>query len=77
MMAPDAVFSYPNTFVKFLYGGNDSSSAANQGQIWGSAITTAKASSCVADAPHGIPNVLDGAQQIANDILTYCKLQGK
>jgi hypothetical protein len=73
-MAPDALLSYLNTFVKFLYGGEDFSSAPNQGQIWEGAITTAKTSACVADAPHGVPDVLDGAQQIASDILTYCKL---
>ena len=77
IMAPDAVLSYPNTFVKFLYGGKDSSSAPNQGQIWQSAITTSSASACIADAPHGLADVLDGAQQIASDILTYCKLAGK
>jgi hypothetical protein len=77
IMASDALLSYPNTFVKFLYGGQDASSAPNQGQIWEGAITTSKTSACVADAPHGIPDVLDGAQQIASDILTYCKLQGK
>lgn len=77
VMAPDAVLSYPNTFVKFLFGGKDASGVANEGQTWQSAITTSKASACIADAPHPIPDVLDGAQQIANDILTYCKLQGK
>ena len=77
VMAPDAVLSYPNTFVKFLFGGKDVSGIANEGETWQTAITTSKASACIADAPHPIPDVLDGAQQIANDILTYCKLQGK
>ena len=74
ILAPDAVVSYPNTFVKLLYGGKDPSTAPNQGQTWGSAITSSKTSACVADAGHEISDSADGAQQIANDILTYCKL---
>jgi trimeric autotransporter adhesin len=75
VMAPDATLSYPNTYVKFLYGGQDlSGGAPNQGQLWQNAITSSKASACVADAPHDIASVLDGAQQIANDMFSYCKL---
>jgi trimeric autotransporter adhesin len=74
VMSPDAVLSYPNTFVKFLFGGRDSSNAPTQGQTWESAILSSKANSCVADADHEIPDALDGAQQIASDILTFCKL---
>ena len=74
ILAPDAVFAYPNTFVNFVYGTQDPSTASNQGHAWASAITSSKAESCIADAQHNIPDVLDGAQQIANDIVTYCKL---
>jgi len=28
---------------------------------------------CVADAPHDMADVLDGAQQILNDLTNYCK----
>jgi uncharacterized protein YjdB len=73
VMSPDAVLTYPNTFVKFLYGGADTN-APNHGHLFADAITTSKAEACVADAGHTIPNTLDGAQQIASDILTYCKL---
>ena len=75
VVAPDAVLSYPNTFVKFIYGGRDVlGNATNQARTWESIITSATASECVADAPHNIADVLDGAQQIANDILNFCKL---
>jgi hypothetical protein len=74
VMAPDAELSYPHTFVKFLYGGRDTSTAPNQGETWDTAITSSKANSCVADADHEIPNSLDGAEQIASDLLTFCKL---
>lgn len=75
VMAPDAQLSYPNTFVRFLFGGQDASTAPNQGQTWESAITSSKAEACVADADHEIPNSLDGAEQIASDLLTYCNVQ--
>jgi hypothetical protein len=74
-LAPDAVLSYPHTFVKFLYGGQDGTTASNQGFSWQKAITTSTAGECVADAPHSMANVLDAAQKIASDLLTYCKIQ--
>lgn len=77
ILAPDANLSYPHTFVKFIYGGQDIGAAPNQGHIWEDAITTSKDSMCVADAPHNIADVLDGAEQIAHDVITYCKLPGK
>jgi|HubBroStandDraft_5_1064220.scaffolds.fasta_scaffold72560_2 hypothetical protein len=75
VMAPDARLSYPNTFVKFLFGGLDNSTAANQGHTWESAITSSKAEACVADADHQLPNSLAGADQITSDLLTYCQIQ--
>ena len=74
VVAPDAALSYPNTFVNFHYGALDMGIGPNQAQTWESAITSSKASSCIAGADHEIPNSLVGAQQIANDILTFCKL---
>ena len=73
VVAPDSVLAYPNTFVKFLYGTLDAG-APIQGHTWASAITSSKSESCVADAGHTLPNYLDAAQQIASDILNYCKL---
>jgi hypothetical protein len=74
VLSPDAVLNYPNTFVNFLYGTLDTSTAPNQGHLWEEAITSSKAESCVAMAPHNMPDSLEGAQQIASDLLQYCKL---
>jgi hypothetical protein len=45
------------------------------GQLWEEVIAPASgtAFACVADAPHDMADVLDGAQQILNDLTTYCK----
>ena len=74
ILSSDAVLNYPNTFVNFLYGTLDTSTAPNQGHLWEEAITSSKAESCVANAPHNMPDSLEGAQQIASDLLQYCKL---
>jgi hypothetical protein len=74
VLSPDAELNYPNTFVNIRYGGADRSCASNQGHLWYSAITSSKAESCIAGAPHEIPSDQTGAQDIANDLLKYCKL---
>jgi len=74
VVAPDSEFAYPNTFVKFLYGGLDTE-GPNQGHTWASSISSSQAESCVPNVGHSLPNTLAGAQQIGNDILNYCKLQ--
>ena len=71
--APDAALAYPNTFVRFLYGGLDTE-APNQGHVWASSITSSQAEACVPNVGHSIPSTLAGAQQIAADLLNYCKL---
>jgi hypothetical protein len=75
VQSPDATLAYPETYVNFVFGGQDKSSAVTLGQDWQSAITTKSSIACVADAPHDIADVLDGAQQIANDLVTNCHLQ--
>lgn len=72
---PDGTYSYPTTYVRFLTGGQDKSSAEVQLSSWQTIITSGSSVACIADAPHPLPNVLDGAQQVGNDILTYCKIQ--
>ena len=74
ILAPDASLSYPTTSIKFLYGGADHSAAPNQGRLWEDAITSSKSSQCLAGAPHEIPDVLEGAEQIASDIINNCDL---
>jgi hypothetical protein len=75
VVSTDAAFSYPNTFVNFRFGDLDMGSGPNQGTTWESAITSSKASSCIAGAAHSIPNSLVGAQTIGSDVVSLCKLQ--
>lgn len=68
--------SFPKTRVNILFGGQDTSSAVEQGLVWGGSLTGAnKTQACVTDAPHAIPSVLDGATQIVTDIQNLCKVQ--
>ena len=67
----DAVLSYP-TDVHFIFGGKDSSSAVPLGQYYANRITSKHVVDCVGDAPHSIPNVLDGATKIADDMQAFC-----
>jgi hypothetical protein len=46
----------------------DTSNAVPEGEIWWSGAAPKPTQYCVADAPHAIPSVPDGAQQIINDI---------
>ena len=71
--SPDANLSYPSTNVWFLYGGGDNSSASNQGENYRSQIRTSTSAGCVSDAPHSIPDALDGAERIASDIISQCR----
>ncbi|HTZ84752.1 MAG TPA: hypothetical protein VMB66_16245, partial [Candidatus Acidoferrales bacterium] len=71
--APGATYNFPNTYVNLVFGGQDTSSAIPIGQDWFNHITSSsKGQECIADAPHSIANVPDGAAQIATDILNKC-----
>jgi hypothetical protein len=70
--SPDAQLFYPGTTIHFLFGGLDTSSAIRQGLIYQSQIRTPTSYSCVADAPHSIPDVEDGAEQISSDVIANC-----
>jgi hypothetical protein len=70
--SPDALLSYPATSVWFLYGGLDDSLAINQGENYRLNIRTPNHSGCVTNAPHSIPDVLSGAQQMASDLSLQC-----
>lgn len=75
--APGAVFNFPNTYVNVVFGGQDNSSGVPIGFEWFDKVTSAKpaAAVCIADDGHTIPNYLDGATQIANDLISMCKIQ--
>jgi hypothetical protein len=70
-----AVYSYPTTDVHVVFGGMDYTSAVPQGNGWVTLITTKKTVDCVADAGHSLPDSLDGAQKVANDLIDYCRIQ--
>jgi len=71
--SPDAVLSYPNTKIRFLFGGQDTSSAIRQGLNYQSQIVQPSGYACVEDAPHTIPDVEDGAREIASDLIAQCR----
>jgi hypothetical protein len=70
--SPDAVLSYPNTTLRFLFGGLDTTSAIRQGLDYQSQIVQPTSYDCVRDAPHSIPDAPDGAQAIAADLIKNC-----
>ncbi len=73
--ASGANYNFPHTYVNVVFGGADTSSAIPIGLDWYNKITSKKEQTCISDAPHSIPNVLDGATTIANDLIGLCKLQ--
>jgi hypothetical protein len=64
--------SLPHTTVKMLFGDLDTSNAVPQGMVWGQSVSPNAAFQCIADAGHPIPDVTDGAMQIASDIQQNC-----
>jgi hypothetical protein len=74
IQSPDATLSYPNTYVRLLYGSDDLSSAPALGEDWRTEITSPNNYSCVAGTMHGIADTMVGAQQLASDMVQYCKL---
>ena len=73
--APGATYNFPNTYVNLVFGSADNSSAIPIGQDWFNNITSTKAQACVTDGVHSMANTLAGAEQIANDLISLCKLQ--
>jgi hypothetical protein len=73
--APGANYNFPNTYVNLVFGNADGSSAIPIGQDWFNKITSSKAQVCVAGGLHSMANTLPGADQIANDLISLCKLQ--
>jgi hypothetical protein len=73
--APGALYKFPSTYVNLVFGGADDSSAIPIGQHWFNNITTSKAQVCVAGGEHSMADTLAGAEQIANDLISLCKLQ--
>lgn len=70
----DAVLNYPGTFVNFLFGDGDYSSAPVMGHQYYLLITSPASMACVSGAVHNIADSVGGANQIVADITTHCKL---
>ncbi len=71
-----ATFNFPTTDIHFVFGGLDDSSGVAQGVMWQSLIrgsTGPPTADCVADAPHELPDVADGALKIADDLIANCR----
>lgn len=66
-----SLFSY-STRIHFIYGDLDTGSGIAEGALYLNAINSQHDFECIADAPHRIADVLDGAQAIANDIINNC-----
>jgi len=73
--APGANYNFPNTFVNLVFGSADNSSAIPIGQDWFNNITSAKGQACVSGGEHSMADTQAGALQIANDLISMCKLQ--
>ena len=71
-----AVPNYPHTYVNFVFGAADGSSAVPLGTEWYNAITSGKPAApvCVSGAPHELSSTFAGASQVASDINGKCKL---
>jgi hypothetical protein len=66
-----SVLNY-KTPVHFIFGSLDSGSGSALAVLWENAITSQHSHACVADAPHEIADVLDGAQAVATELTTNC-----
>ncbi len=77
VLSPDAVLSYPNTFVNFVFGQLDTTSAIRQGLLYQAAIASPTANVCLAGVTHEIEDSMAGAKQVAADMIAHCKLAAK
>ncbi len=78
VVAPGANYTYPKTDVHLIFGGLDPYQTVPLGLGYADQLTAAGVPptlACVADAPHDVPSVLDGATQVSNDLITFCKKQ--
>lgn len=60
------------TPVEFIFGAQDFGSGSALAVLWENAITSTNSFKCVADGPHKVADVLDGAQLIASDLIANC-----
>jgi len=58
--------------VHFIFGSQDMGSGSALAVLWERAITSTHTNRCIADGPHKIADVVDGAQAVANDMIANC-----
>jgi hypothetical protein len=68
----------PNTRFKMLLADDDTSNAVPQATVFEGLVQPSSSSptplyQCLPNVQHDIPSYLSGAQQIASDIIQYCK----
>ena len=73
--APGAVYDFPSTNINLVFGSLDNSAGIPVGQDWFNNITTTKSQVCLQGGEHSIADTLAGAEQIANDLISLCKIQ--
>jgi len=66
-----SVLNY-STRVHFIFGSLDTSPGPANAALWQQAITSTNDAACVADAPHEIADVMDGATTVANALIQNC-----
>jgi len=66
-----SVLNY-STRVHFIFGSLDTSPGPANAALWQQAITSTNDAQCVADAPHEIADVMDGATTIATALIQNC-----
>jgi hypothetical protein len=68
VMNPDAVLSYPKTFVHFLYGAHDCGEPVPAGLTWATKVTSAKKIDFVPKTPHPVMSTPEGREAIRKAI---------
>jgi hypothetical protein len=74
LSGPDALLAFPNTDVHQLFGTRDLTAAVPEASRWAQEITSKKITECI-DAGHSLPNFQNAATRMANDLITFCRLQ--
>jgi hypothetical protein len=60
------------TRIHFIFGGLDNTPGVANAALWQAAITSTQDFQCVADAPHEIADVMDGATTVATELIQNC-----
>jgi len=75
VLSGDEVLDFPQTDLHMVYGTLDDSAASPLGYQWAQQVSGSRGApgiACVPDAGHRVADVIDGAQRIAGDLVTYC-----